>query len=87
MKSLMRIVICIVVFTLSLMLVACQEKGPAEKAGEAIDKAVEDTKDAIEDAMNPKGPAEKAGEAIDDAVETTKEKARETKEKAEEALK
>lgn len=87
MKSWIRFFIIVVAMTLSFMLVACQEKGPAEKAGEAIDKAVEDTKDAIEDAANPQGPAEKTGEAIDDAVETTKEKARAAKEKAEEALK
>lgn len=87
MKRVIRIGICIMVMTLSLMLVACQEKGPAEKAGESIDRAVENTKDAIDDAVNPKGPAEKTGEAIDDAIETTKEKAREAKKKAEETVK
>lgn len=43
----------------------CQEKGPAEKAGEKIDEAAE----KIGDALDPKGPAEKAGEKIDDALD------------------
>jgi len=33
-----------------LALTACDEKGPAEKAGEAIDDAARDTKKALEDA-------------------------------------
>ena len=45
---------------LSIALAAC-EKGPAEKAGEKIDKAV--------DALSPKGPVEKAGQRIDRAVD------------------
>ncbi|THK40793.1 hypothetical protein E8Q33_12130 [Methylophaga sp. SB9B] len=31
---------------------ACDDKGPAEEAGEAIDETVEDAGDAIEDATN-----------------------------------
>lgn len=31
-------------------LVACDDEGPAEKAGEQVDEAVEDTGQAIEDA-------------------------------------
>lgn len=30
----------------------CKEKGPAEKAGEAIDEAVDDAGDALEDAAD-----------------------------------
>ncbi len=37
---------------LSLALIGCEDKGPAEKAGEAIDKAVEDVGDAVKDATN-----------------------------------
>jgi hypothetical protein len=40
------------------------EKGPAEKAGRAIDKGVQDAKDAV---TNP-GPGEKAGRALDKAL-------------------
>lgn len=41
----------------------CQEKGPAERAGEAVDEAVDDTKEAVED----------AGEAIEDTAEDLRE--------------
>ncbi len=55
-----------IALTLPLMgaLAACDDKGPAEKAGEKVDNAVENMKDAV----NLKGPAEKAGEKIDDAT-------------------
>ena len=42
----------------ALALVACEQKGPAEKAGAAVDRAVEKTGQAIE----------KAGENVRDAV-------------------
>lgn len=45
-------------------LASCREKGPAEKAGESVDRAV----DKVKDAVDPKGPAEKVGEKIDDAT-------------------
>lgn len=32
------------------MLTACEEEGPAEKVGEEIDRATEETRDKIEDA-------------------------------------
>ena len=40
------------------------EKGPAEKAGAAVDKGIQNAKDAV---TNP-GPGEKAGRAVDDAA-------------------
>ena len=43
---------------------SCRKKGPAEKAGEHLDKAA----DEIKDAVDPKGPAEKAGEKVDKAL-------------------
>lgn len=45
-------------------LVACDEPGPAEQAGEAIDDAAE----SIRDAFDEPGPAEEAGREIDDAL-------------------
>jgi hypothetical protein len=42
----------------------CEAKGPAQRAGENIDKGVQDAKDAI----NPPGPVEKAGRTIDKAL-------------------
>jgi hypothetical protein len=47
-------------FLISLMgLSACQEQGPAERAGESVDEAIEDAGDSIED----------AGDAIEDATD------------------
>ena len=43
----------------------CEQKGPAEQVGRDLDRAVEDTKDAV----NPPGPVEKAGKKLDRAVE------------------
>jgi hypothetical protein len=40
------------------------EKGPAEKAGESVDRAAQKVKDTI----SPPGPAEKAGRAVDKAL-------------------
>jgi hypothetical protein len=40
------------------------EKGPAQKAGEKVDSAVQNAKDRLD----PAGPAEKAGRAVDKAV-------------------
>jgi len=49
-------------------LAACDDKGPAEKAGEKIDNAAQSMKDTID----PPGPAEKAGRSIDDAFDGDK---------------
>lgn len=45
--------------------VGCESQGPAERAGEKVDRAVEDAKDAVD----PRGPAEKAGAAVDNAAD------------------
>lgn len=42
----------------------CESKGPAERAGENVDKGVQNVKDAV----NPPGPVEKAGRDIDKAL-------------------
>lgn len=47
MKMLTRLTFFSVAMILSLMLVGCPDKGPAEKAGEAIDETVEKTKEAL----------------------------------------
>jgi hypothetical protein len=54
---------------LVLGLGACEDKGPAESAGQKIDQSVEKAKEAVD----PQGPAERAGEKIDEAVEKAKE--------------
>jgi hypothetical protein len=54
---------------LVLGLGACEDKGPAESAGQEIDQAVEKAKEAVD----PQGPAERAGEKMDEAAEKAKE--------------
>lgn len=48
----------------AVALAGCEAKGPAEQAGEKIDKGVQNAKDAV----NPPGAAEKAGRAVDKAL-------------------
>lgn len=62
MKPSLFLSMCLIPFALSA--VSCKEKGPVEKAGEGVDKAI----DKVEDAVNPKGPVEKAGEKVDEAL-------------------
>lgn len=45
-------------------LAGCEQKGPAEKAGENLDKAGQNIKDAV----IPPGPGEKVGRAVDKVV-------------------
>jgi hypothetical protein len=47
-----------------LAFAGCETKGPAERAGEQIDKGIQNAKDVV----NPPGPTEKAGRAIDKAI-------------------
>ncbi len=47
-----------------LSLAGCESKGPAQKAGENIDKGVQNAKDAI----NPPGPSEKVGREVDKVI-------------------
>jgi hypothetical protein len=54
----------------ALVGVGCERKGPVEKAGKQVDKAIEDVKDKV----NPEGPVEKAGKKVDQAVEAAKDK-------------
>ena len=65
------------VFSVSLLiaagLFACEKKGAAEKAGEKIDKTVEQAKDKVQDVVKPEGPMEKAGKKIDETVDSAKE--------------
>jgi hypothetical protein len=53
-------VLCVALATVA----GCESKGPAERAGESIDKGIQDVKDTV----NPPGPTEKAGRAIDGAL-------------------
>jgi predicted small lipoprotein YifL len=63
----------ILVTAIALMTIgvtACQEKGPAEKAGEEIDNAAENLGDKVEDATDEAGDKlEEAGDKVEDATE------------------
>ncbi|MEO3473595.1 hypothetical protein AAFN86_17135 [Roseomonas sp. CAU 1739] len=50
---------------LALPLIACDE-GPAETAGERIDRAAQNVRDAVDP---PNGPIERVGRAIDRATD------------------
>jgi hypothetical protein len=54
-------------FLLSVVgLAGCEEsKGPVQKAGESVDKGVQNVKDAVV----PPGPVEKAGRSVDKALD------------------
>ena len=53
-------------FAVAVGLVACEDKGPLQKAGEKIDRATD------QDKVIGKGPLEKAGKNVDDAVKDLK---------------
>lgn len=53
---------------LALPLMACEQEGPAERAGKRLDQAVENSKDALNDAVD------RAGEEIEEAGDAIREK-------------
>lgn len=62
-----RLALAFVVIALALGSTACPEKGPAQKAGEAVDETVDKLTHPNE------GAIEKAGRKMDDAAEKAKE--------------
>jgi hypothetical protein len=50
MKIIRSVIGILALSLIALATTACPEKGPAEKAGEKIDNAIEKTKDAAKDA-------------------------------------
>jgi len=50
-----------------LLLAGCEQKGPAQKAGEKVDKAVEQTGKSLEKA------GEKIGDTLEEAAKKVKE--------------
>lgn len=59
----------------TLAFVACEDRGPAEKAGEKIDDAMDNGAAAMEDAADAVGDAARdAEDAARDAAEEMKEK-------------
>jgi hypothetical protein len=78
-KKYMATLLFITTLALTLLTFGCDSQGPAEKAGEKIDNAVESTKDAAGEAADKitgQGPAEKVGESIDDTAEKMQESAK-----------
>jgi hypothetical protein len=59
-RSMQASIFVALVFGGTFFLSGCESKGPAEQAGEQIDKGIQNAKDAV----NPPGPLEKAGRAI-----------------------
>jgi hypothetical protein len=64
--------------TTLLILGGCDSKGPAERAGEQVDQAVQDVKDTAanlyDDAVTEAAPAQEAGRRLDEAREETADK-------------
>jgi hypothetical protein len=52
---------------LGFALIACEQEGPAEEAGEKVDEAVEEASEKVEE----------AGEAVEEKAEETKESVKE----------
>ena len=48
--NLRKTIYAMLLATLTFSVVGCEQKGPAEKAGEKVDEAITDTGNAIEDA-------------------------------------
>ncbi|HEY4252785.1 MAG TPA: hypothetical protein VGM87_16355 [Roseomonas sp.] len=53
------------VLALALPLIACDD-GPAERAGQRVDRTLERARDTVDP---PRGPVERAGRAVDRAVD------------------
>ncbi len=65
-----KLTLTTLLLTALIGLTACQEKGPAERAGENIDNATEDMGDKIEDATDNAGDkVEEAGDKIEDKTD------------------
>jgi predicted small lipoprotein YifL len=49
MKIIRNVIVVLALSSIALATSACPEKGPMEKAGEKVDDAIDETKDAIDD--------------------------------------
>ena len=68
-KQIRNLVIGTFFIASTLFITGCVQKGPAQRAGENIDRAVEN----MQDAVDPPGPAEKAGRSLDRAIDNATE--------------
>ena len=62
MRKTLSVVACAVMLA---ALAACQQQGPAEKAGSSLDRAGQKVQDTFDP---PKGPAQSAGRSVDRAL-------------------
>lgn len=70
MKTLKKIVSLLCGLMLIGFVSACEQEGPAEKAGEKVDQAVEESQEAMEEAgEESQDAAEQAGESVEEAGE------------------
>jgi hyperosmotically inducible periplasmic protein len=70
------ILVSSLVLGFTLGLVGCEQEGPAERAGQSIDRTAEQAGDKMEEAKEAaSAKAEEAGAYIDDAAITAKSKA------------
>jgi hyperosmotically inducible protein len=70
MEATRKLAILLLVVGLGFGIGACERKGPAERAGEQIDKAVEGAGDKVEQAGEKVGGAvEKAGEKVEEKTD------------------
>ena len=77
----MKSVALLTVAALALSVVACRDEGSAERAGRKIDEALQDTREAGEEALDDVGDAlDDAADAVDEAAEDAREKARKARE-------
>jgi len=54
---------------------ACEDEGPAERAGETVDEAIEETGDTMEEAAeSAEDAAEEAGDELEEAADRVEEK-------------
>jgi len=61
-----------VMAALCLPSLGCEEEGPMERAGRAIDDAAESAKESMEDLVEEDGPLERAGRKMDESIEEAK---------------
>lgn len=53
---------------------ACEDEGPAEKAGETVDEAIDETGDTMEEAADSaEEAAEEAGDELEEAADRVEE--------------
>ena len=58
--------LCLLMPALLLLgLAACQQEGPAERAGRSLDRAGQNLRDTVDP---PRGPVERLGRSVDRAV-------------------